>query len=218
MCINIFALVQKYCKIATLIHMESPANTLGRKHKVSEREILAASWELFSTQGYSATTMAQIAEKVGIARRSLFNYFPHKEALLFPGIADVLDVFSEELLSRPHDEGLLESVSACMVIVDKAASDFEGHFIPTPEIVQAQSSPAAISYIREYTVARMRTVALERFSDEAHAEVKAGLVAAITAQILTEAINISNAADPVAQRTNVKVVLTQLAELFSSRA
>jgi hypothetical protein len=64
----------------------------------------------------------------------------------------------------------------------------------------------------------MRTVALERYSDDVHAEVKAGLVAAITAQILTEAINISNVADPISQRKNVKVVLSQLAELFSSRA
>lgn len=41
-----------------------------------------ASLELFGTVGYQATTIAQIAEKAGVSKGLIYNYFDSKEALL----------------------------------------------------------------------------------------------------------------------------------------
>ncbi|XOV94507.1 MAG: TetR/AcrR family transcriptional regulator [Bacteroidota bacterium] len=48
----------------------------------STSKILAASLELFGTIGYQATTIAQIAEKAGVSKGLIYNYFDSKEDLL----------------------------------------------------------------------------------------------------------------------------------------
>lgn len=46
------------------------------------REILAAALELFSQQGFDATSMTDIAGRAGVARATLYAQFPGKEAIL----------------------------------------------------------------------------------------------------------------------------------------
>lgn len=53
-----------------------------RKKEETKRKIITVAMELFKTQGLDATTMEQIAEEVDIARGTLYNYFPVKEAII----------------------------------------------------------------------------------------------------------------------------------------
>ena len=46
-----------------------------------ERIVLAAV-DLFTEQGYDATTVAQIAERAGITKSTFFRYFPDKRELV----------------------------------------------------------------------------------------------------------------------------------------
>lgn len=55
----------------------------------SSRKIMDASLELFGTIGYKSTTIAQIAEKAGVSKGLIYNYFDSKEALLKAMIADL---------------------------------------------------------------------------------------------------------------------------------
>ena len=48
----------------------------------TKQEILEAALELFSTQGYEATSTAQLAEAVGIRKASLYSHFESKQAIL----------------------------------------------------------------------------------------------------------------------------------------
>ncbi|MBI1257081.1 MAG: TetR family transcriptional regulator [Chloroflexi bacterium] len=59
-----------------------------KKQRVRER-ILAATMDLFGAQGYSQTTMDEIAEKAEVSRATLFNYFPSKDSLLIPFVKEV---------------------------------------------------------------------------------------------------------------------------------
>lgn len=52
-----------------------------RKLEVSER-IRAAAASLFEEKGYDATTVEEIAERADVAKGTLFNHFPRKDALL----------------------------------------------------------------------------------------------------------------------------------------
>ncbi len=52
-----------------------------KKAHLKER-ILAAAGELFQTQGYGAVTMEQIASAAEVSKRTLYKYFPAKEAVL----------------------------------------------------------------------------------------------------------------------------------------
>lgn len=48
----------------------------------TRQEILNVSLNLFSTQGYEATSVSQIAEAVGIRKASLYSHFESKQAIL----------------------------------------------------------------------------------------------------------------------------------------
>jgi TetR/AcrR family transcriptional regulator, cholesterol catabolism regulator len=52
------------------------------------RRIREAAVVLFRRQGYEATTVEQIAERADVAKGTVFNYFPRKEALLEALAAD----------------------------------------------------------------------------------------------------------------------------------
>ncbi|GAB3657633.1 TetR/AcrR family transcriptional regulator [Actinocorallia lasiicapitis] len=57
--------------------VERPASGLAPRE-----EVLAAAAELFTTQGYTATTTREVAERAGIRQASMYHYFKGKEAIL----------------------------------------------------------------------------------------------------------------------------------------
>ncbi|WKD58046.1 HTH-type transcriptional repressor KstR2 [Corynebacterium capitovis DSM 44611] len=83
------------------------AGTVGRPRKNSPRrrgktardEILDASSELFTTQGFATTSTHQIADAVGIRQASLYYHFPSKAeiflTLLMGTVQPSLDLASE---------------------------------------------------------------------------------------------------------------------------
>lgn len=68
------------------------------RHKVEVyRRIRQAATTLFRQQGYEATTVEQIAERADVAKGTVFNYFPAKDALLQAFSVDVHDRIVVEL-------------------------------------------------------------------------------------------------------------------------
>jgi len=53
-----------------------------RRPKARPQEILAAALELFSSQGFSATRLEDVAAKAGLSKAAIYLYFPDKMALL----------------------------------------------------------------------------------------------------------------------------------------
>lgn len=66
-----------------------------RKKQEIEDRIRRAALELFREQGYSATTVEQIADRADVAKGTVFNYFPRKESLLM--------VLADELVASVHE-------------------------------------------------------------------------------------------------------------------
>jgi AcrR family transcriptional regulator len=68
------------------------------RHKLEVyRRIRDAAVVLFRRQGYEATTVEQIAERADVAKGTVFNYFPAKEALLQALSADLHAKLLEEV-------------------------------------------------------------------------------------------------------------------------
>lgn len=57
------------------------AGLVERKKKDIRGRIISAAGELFIRQGFANTTMDQIAAEAVVARKTLYNYFPLKEAI-----------------------------------------------------------------------------------------------------------------------------------------
>ncbi len=55
----------------------------------AEARLRTAAIDLFAEFGYAEVTVAQIAERAGLTRRSFFRYFPDKREVLFPRSDDL---------------------------------------------------------------------------------------------------------------------------------
>ncbi|MEM8593171.1 MAG: TetR/AcrR family transcriptional regulator [Pseudomonadota bacterium] len=75
------------------------ARKAGSHSDITGPRIQGAALALFARHGYAAVSMRQIAAEVGVQAGAIYNYVPHKQALLF------------ELLNN-HMEALLEASEA----------------------------------------------------------------------------------------------------------
>ena len=61
----------------------------------TRQEILEVALSLFSTQGYEATSVSQIAEAVGIRKASLYSHFASKQEILDSLVENVLEQYEK---------------------------------------------------------------------------------------------------------------------------
>ena len=69
----------------------------------TKQEILDAALELFSLQGFEATSISQIAGAVGIRKASLYSHFESKQAILDAIVKEVLEQYEEHSLFARAD-------------------------------------------------------------------------------------------------------------------
>jgi len=71
---------------------------------LTTRELTLAGFELFAQQGYDATTVEQIADRVGISKRTFFRYFANKEDLVLGDLDHTAALLVDALGRRPLTE------------------------------------------------------------------------------------------------------------------
>ena len=86
-----------------------------RKKQRTRETITRVALELFDERGYDATTLADIAEAADISPRTIFAYFPSKEAILFSEFPAMRDALERELANRPAGKDVLEVVADFLV-------------------------------------------------------------------------------------------------------
>ncbi|MGX6603336.1 TetR/AcrR family transcriptional regulator [Micromonosporaceae bacterium Da 78-11] len=76
-----------------------------------ERLVLAAV-DLFTEQGYDATTVAQIAERAGVTKSTFFRHFPDKRELLVAGQEALSRLLADGIAEAPAGAGPMDAVAA----------------------------------------------------------------------------------------------------------
>jgi AcrR family transcriptional regulator len=71
-----------------------------------------AAVDLFTEQGYDATTVAQIAERAGVTRSTFFRHFPDKREVLVAGQETLSRLLAEGIAEAPAGVSPLEAVAA----------------------------------------------------------------------------------------------------------
>jgi TetR/AcrR family transcriptional regulator len=84
-------------------------STSASRQTTSEK-ILDAAEDLFAASGYSATSLADVADIVGIRTPSLYNHFRNKEALYGAVLDRLIDSFSAPLYELDQTGVTLEQV------------------------------------------------------------------------------------------------------------
>jgi len=74
--------------------------------------MVLAAVDLFTEQGYDATTVAQIAERAGITRSTFFRHFSDKREVLVAGQETLSRLLAEGISQAPADAGPLAAVAA----------------------------------------------------------------------------------------------------------
>ena len=78
--------------------------------KPTPERILDAAEDLFAEKGYSATSLGDVADRVGIRSPSLYNHFRNKEALYSAVLDRLLAVFGEPIEKISQGEVTREQV------------------------------------------------------------------------------------------------------------
>ena len=66
----------------------------------TRQEILDAALELFSVQGFEATSISQLAEAVGIRKASLYSHFGNKQAILDTLLETTLEEYDRHSIEQ----------------------------------------------------------------------------------------------------------------------
>ena len=93
----------------------------------TKQEILEASLELFSVQGFEATSISQIASAVGIRKASLYSHFESKQAILDALVKDILEQYGEHsIFARANWEKDAYTKDEQVLTPDAAAQMIQG--------------------------------------------------------------------------------------------
>lgn len=73
---------------------------MDRKREATSRKIIDTTVDLIRETGYSAVTMEQIAARADIAKGTLYNYYPVKEAIIYDYIDRESNTLNAERIQR----------------------------------------------------------------------------------------------------------------------
>lgn len=82
----------------------------------TRKRILTAAKQLFRTRGFHAATTRDIAQEVGIAAGTMFNYFPSKESIVVELAVELLAKAKAEFEKNRRTTGLAEELFASIAI------------------------------------------------------------------------------------------------------
>ena len=113
-----------------------------------ERLVIAAV-DLFSEQGYDATTVAQIAERAGTTKSTFFRYFPDKRELLVAGQETLSRLLAEGIAEAPEGASPLEAVAVGLERASRAMSPIKRELGP-----RLKAAVAASAELQRVTLSR----------------------------------------------------------------
>lgn len=85
---------------------------MSRWEPGARERLVVAAVDLFTEQGYDATTVAQIAERAGVTKSTFFRHFPDKRELLAAGQEALSRLLTEGIAEAPADATPLEAVAS----------------------------------------------------------------------------------------------------------
>jgi AcrR family transcriptional regulator len=81
-----------------------------RKRRHTRQTISDVATTLFATRGFDEVTVSEVAERVGVSEKTVYNYFPTKEAMVLDTADEAIDEMARALRDRGPNESLTEAV------------------------------------------------------------------------------------------------------------
>lgn len=113
---------------------------MARWEPGARERLVVAAVDLFTEQGYDATTVAQIAERAGVTKSTLFRHFPDKREILVAGQETLSRLMSEGIAEAPADATPLQAVMVGLERVSEAMGQMNRDLGPRMKAAIAASS------------------------------------------------------------------------------
>lgn len=131
-----------------------------RKKDKLRAELLGAALDLFDRQGFSETTIHQIADAVDVSPRTFLRYFATKEDVVVSWVEESAAVFLSSFLERPAEEApdvALLAAARAMLAHYAAKAEF---YLTIERAIASSSSIRARKLEMTSTLAEQVTAAL----------------------------------------------------------
>jgi AcrR family transcriptional regulator len=113
---------------------------MGRWEPGARERLVVAAIDLFTEQGYDATTVAQIAERAGVTKSTFFRHFADKRELLVAGQETLSRLLAEGITEAPSDATPLEAVAAGLERASSAMGPMNRELAPRLKAAVAASA------------------------------------------------------------------------------
>lgn len=113
---------------------------MGRWEPGARERLVVAAVDLFTEQGYDATTVAQIAERAGVTKSTFFRHFPDKRELLVAGQETLSRLLTEGIAEAPERATPLEAVAAGLERASAAMGPMNRELAPRLKAAVAASA------------------------------------------------------------------------------
>jgi AcrR family transcriptional regulator len=81
-----------------------------RKRRLTRQLISDAATAMFATRGFDNVTVSEVADRVGVSEKTIYNYFPTKESLVLDTADEALENMARALRERRPGQSLTDAV------------------------------------------------------------------------------------------------------------
>ena len=113
---------------------------MARWQPGAREQLVLAAVDLFTEQGYDATTVTEIAERAGVTKSTFFRYFPDKRDILLAGQETLGRLLAEGIAEAPIGASPLEAVAAGLERVSSAMTPMNRELGPRMKAAVAASA------------------------------------------------------------------------------
>ena len=112
-----------------------------RKKQQTRDEIARAAMKLFTKRGFDAVTVAEVAAAAGVSEKTVFNYFPAKEDLVFPEGQERWHDLVHSIRERPPGTSVVEPFRAAThAYLDRVARGPVEEIVARPRLVMGSQA------------------------------------------------------------------------------
>ncbi len=104
---------------------------MGRWEPNAQERLQHAAMTLFLERGYTEVTVAEIAERAGVTKRTFFNHFTDKREVLFAGAPAFEDRVVRYLAEA--DDGL-DAIDAAVTALTRAGTDLLANYVEYADV------------------------------------------------------------------------------------
>lgn len=189
-------------------------SAMGRWQPDARGRLLRAAIDLFTEQGYDATTTAEIAARAGLTKTTFFRHFPDKREVLFYGQPMLVELATAGIAGAPADASPLEAVTAGLDALASAHDDAQRDYAP-----QLGAIVAANDELRERAAYKRASIA-GAMESALVARGSAPAVAALAAELGARAYysSFDRWIDPANERPLPAIARDELAALRTAAA